>query len=314
MCTFNGADFLSEQLQSFVTQTRLPDEIVICDDCSEDSTSKIIRDFAKNAPFTVRFYINETTLGSTKNFEKAISLCDGDIIFLSDQDDIWLPEKLQLFEAEFLKDENTGLVFCNGEIVDQQLNSLNHTSWEFCGFEERQLSMVLNEQAFETLLKRNFISGCMMAFRAKYKSLICPIPHNFPDMIHDYWIALLLAAVSKVVPLQKKLVKYRQHPKQQLGLVKTADVTLHKRIQNKILFDEEIQRMLTIRERLSRNAGLYPVSALNHTNQYITHIKTRSLLNNHRLARVTPVLHELISLRYHRFSNGIMSALKDLTL
>ena len=86
LCTYNGSEFLGEQLASFLTQTRLPDEIVVCDDCSLDSTVQILDDFAAHAPFPVRIYRNEKNLRSTKNFEQAIDLCEGDIILLADQE------------------------------------------------------------------------------------------------------------------------------------------------------------------------------------------------------------------------------------
>src|SRR5882724_11959920 len=89
MCTYNGAGFLSEQLESIAAQTRLPDELVICDDRSTDESVEIVRNFARHTPFSVRLEMNEENLGSTKNFEKSIGLCQGEIIALADQDDVW---------------------------------------------------------------------------------------------------------------------------------------------------------------------------------------------------------------------------------
>src|ERR1700704_2935070 len=99
LCMYNGADFLSEQLESIAAQTRLPDELVVCDDGSSDDSTDIVRNFAKNASFPVRLEVNEKNLGSTKNFEKAIGLCNGDIISLADQDDVWKLHKLAVLEA-----------------------------------------------------------------------------------------------------------------------------------------------------------------------------------------------------------------------
>src|SRR5258708_37621369 len=94
MCTYNGARFLPEQLESIAAQTKLPDELVVCDDRSTDGSVEIIRSFAQRAPFEIRLDINANNLGSTKNFEKAIGLCQGEIIALADQDDVWCPQKL----------------------------------------------------------------------------------------------------------------------------------------------------------------------------------------------------------------------------
>ncbi|HEY2971172.1 MAG TPA: glycosyltransferase, partial [Pyrinomonadaceae bacterium] len=98
MCTYNGAPYLREQLNSIAAQTRPPDELVVCDDVSADLTCEIVTSFAASVHFPVRLYVNEQNLGSTKNFERAIGLCEGDIIARSDQDDVWLPEKLRRIE------------------------------------------------------------------------------------------------------------------------------------------------------------------------------------------------------------------------
>ena len=98
MCTYNGAEFLSAQLQSILTQSRPPDEIIICDDRSTDDTQSLLRKFAAESAIPINVHINDQNLGSVKNFERAICLCTGDVIALSDQDDVWRNDKLQLFE------------------------------------------------------------------------------------------------------------------------------------------------------------------------------------------------------------------------
>ena len=96
LATYNGERYLQEQLNSFLHQTRLPDEIIACDDCSTDRTMDILESFAISALFAVYIYRNAINLGYTKNFERAISLCSGDVIFLSDQDDVWFPKRSRL--------------------------------------------------------------------------------------------------------------------------------------------------------------------------------------------------------------------------
>src|SRR5258708_29962312 len=111
MCTYNGARFLAQQLESIVAQTRLPDELVVCDDVSADESPEIIRKFAKNAPFPVRLELNEKNLGSSKNFEKAIGLCRGGLIALADQDDVWKPQKLAVLETVLENHPEVGYAF-----------------------------------------------------------------------------------------------------------------------------------------------------------------------------------------------------------
>ena len=95
MCTYFGKDYIRDQLLSIHRQTVPVDEIVICDDCSEDDTVEIIRKLTKQYDLPVRLFINEWNYGYKKNFEQAICRCTGDIIFLSDQDDTWIPTKVE---------------------------------------------------------------------------------------------------------------------------------------------------------------------------------------------------------------------------
>src|SRR5258706_6945784 len=94
MCTCNGAAYLADQLESIAAQSRLPDELVVRDDASVDDTPAVIQAFAARAPFPVRFERNADRLGSTRNFDGAIAACTGDLIALSDQDDVWHQDKV----------------------------------------------------------------------------------------------------------------------------------------------------------------------------------------------------------------------------
>ena len=127
MTSCNGERFVGEQLESFAKQTRKPDELVVCDDRSADRTSEILHDFAKNSPFPVRVVVNEQRLGVTQNFDQAVKLCTGDLIFLSDHDDYWLPEKLAAHESIHQADPGVGLVISNAAICDESLKSLGYT-------------------------------------------------------------------------------------------------------------------------------------------------------------------------------------------
>ena len=118
MATYNGARFIGEQLESFASQTVLPNELVVCDDCSTDGTRKIVRRFGDRAPFAVRLHENATRLGVTRNFEKAIGLCQGDIVFLSDQDDAWFENKLQVVSTLF-EGNPLIMVITNDQIITE---------------------------------------------------------------------------------------------------------------------------------------------------------------------------------------------------
>jgi glycosyltransferase involved in cell wall biosynthesis len=201
MCTYNGAEFVTEQLDSIAAQTRLPDELIVCDDGSIDATVECVREFARNASFPIRLVENEKTLGSTKNFERAIALCEGDLIALADQDDFWFPDKLRRLE-QALTDNNIGLAFTNGEVVDVSLNSQGQSVWETIRFGEREQKLVREGHTFAVLLDHNVITGAAMAMKAEFRELILPIPndlvHDGIPVLHDWWAALVVAAVAKI--------------------------------------------------------------------------------------------------------------------
>jgi glycosyltransferase involved in cell wall biosynthesis len=120
LCTYNGERFLARQLASIQQQTRTPDELVVCDDCSTDSTIEILKDFAASAGFPVRIIRNEQNLGFVANFEQAIRLCQGDLIALCDQDDIWYPTRLERSQQEFAAHPEAGLVFSDADVMDDR--------------------------------------------------------------------------------------------------------------------------------------------------------------------------------------------------
>lgn len=214
LCTYNGARFLEAQLDSFLTQTRGLDELVVCDDGSTDETLAILERFEKRAPFAVHVWRNETRLGSTKNFEKAIGLCSGDLIATCDQDDVWLPDKVALSEAALVTDPDRGLVFTNDDVVDDDLQSKGYRMWDAIHFGYLARRQVRKGHAFEILLKQWVVTGATMMFRADYRPYILPIPGNW---VHDGWIAFVIGAMAEVGFVERPTVKYRQHAAQQIG-------------------------------------------------------------------------------------------------
>src|SRR5262245_34713454 len=218
LCTYNGAKYLASQLESYLAQTHPPDEVIVCDDCSQDDTVSTLNEFARRAPFPVRVFVNEQNLGSIKNFEKAISLCSGDIIFLSDQDDVWAPNKIEMMAGEFDKDSEVGMVFSDAELVDEALQPLGSNQTDIIGLVFGQKEIIKQGNLYSILLNRNIVTGATLAFRAKYNKTIIPIPTDIPDMVHDGWAAIIISMTAKCVFLNEPLIKYRQHPGQQISL------------------------------------------------------------------------------------------------
>jgi glycosyltransferase involved in cell wall biosynthesis len=317
MCTYNGAAHLREQLESITAQTRVPDELVVCDDRSTDDTVRIIESFAAHSPFPVRLRVNEQNLGSTKNFERAISLCEGDFIALADQDDVWLPEKLRRLE-DALSGENTALAFTDGEVVDERLRPLDESVWQTIRFGPEEQRLFREGNAFTVLLDHNVVTGAAMAFKAKFKELILPIPndliHDGIPVLHDWWAALMISAVGDVSFCSESLFKYRQHSSQQMGVIRgNEDAAVGASMWRRNIFSTEIDYVRAIRERLS-SIPQVRVNVLSDLEARLTHLETRAAMPERRLRRIAPVLRELVARRYHLYSNGLASAAKDFWL
>jgi glycosyltransferase involved in cell wall biosynthesis len=312
MCTYNGAEFLPAQLESIAAQSRPPDEIVVCDDGSRDETVSVIK--GSRLPITLN--INETNLGSVKNFEQAITLCTGDVIALSDQDDVWGADKLQRIETAFERNPSAGLVFSDAEIVDEKLNPLNRRMWDEVSFDAHKRKLVTQGRALDVLITGWTVTGATLAFRSKYRPLIVPIPTNI-QMIHDGWIALATASVADVVALDEPLIKYRQHERQQIGaperLQNPAQITTRDALKRRNPNSELHHILETLEQRLLDHKNEFDCrKALAFAGDYSRHLDARANLPQRRLNRLPTILRELLTWRYHEYANGFRSAAKDL--
>ena len=195
MATYNGARYLKEQLDSFVAQTQLPDELIICDDASSDETVKILSAFAKQAPFNVHLQCNLENLGYAKNFSKALSLCTGDLVFLSDQDDVWFPDKIKTI-VNLAEDDAVNQVFMNdAELTYGDLRPTGLTK--------------LGQIRTAGLSERAFVMGCCAAIKSRLLKDALPIPGGYGA--HDAWIIDMAYGLEKRRVIEKSLQYYRRH-------------------------------------------------------------------------------------------------------
>jgi glycosyltransferase involved in cell wall biosynthesis len=213
LCTYNGEQFLPQQLASIANQTRLPDELVVCDDRSKDQTVQVLRAFAASVSFPVKLVENTENLGSARNFEKAIELCSGNLIALSDQDDEWSSIRLERSERELLADPNAGLVFSDGEMIDDQSLPIGKRLWQAFDFTPARRREFV-ERNYDLLVKHRFVTGATVMFRAALRDRFLPFPSGW---IHDEWIAAMIAVFSDLKPIDEPLIFYRQHTSQQVG-------------------------------------------------------------------------------------------------
>jgi len=195
MATHNGARFISEQLRSILIQLKENDELVVADDVSADNTTQIIRDLKDKR---IRLLPSKAFNNPVKNFEYGLKHCQHDIIFLSDQDDVWHPNKIKVM-TEALAD--CDLVVCDCRIVDEQLKSIEPSFFEL---NQSKRSLINN------LYKSSFV-GCCMAFHRAVLDKAIPFPDEIP--MHDHWIGLIAQKYFKVKFIPQVLVDHRRHSK-----------------------------------------------------------------------------------------------------
>lgn len=313
MCTYNGAQYLGEQVASILNQVRLPDEVVICDDGSDDKTLDILHSWCSQAPFETHIHCNETTLGSTKNFEKAIRLCTGDMIALSDQDDVWHPQKLARIEQVFLQNPRIGGVFTNADVVDQNLHSFGFSLWDVVPFSKKERTLVQKGKALDVLLKHMCVTGATCAFRSSWKDKLIPIPSFW---MHDAWIALNLAAFSNLSIIQEKLIRYRQHGSNQIGgMPKGIRFRIRETLSmdRKFYYASDIERYQAAYDHFGK--WFSPDhETMKKLSSKIHHLQTRSRLPAQRVLRIPFVLKELLAGRYHRYTVNWQVAARDMLI
>jgi len=313
LCTYNGSRFLPEQLQSIGSQSRPPDELIICDDRSSDGTLAIIKSFAVEAAFPVRFEVNPTNFGTTKNFELAISRCRGDVIALCDQDDVWHTEKLAEMERVLHRSPSVGAVFSDADVVDEQLNPVGYKLWDRYEFTKTRRRHLVAGRAFQILLEQNAVTGATLAFRSWLKEWVIPIPDCW---MHDAWIAAVTAALSDMCTIEEPLIQYRQHAENQVGGRKPPLPEFLRAVvrDNTAFYQDYVNQLKLLRQRLTGCSKLKRLDDLSLLDSRILHFEARARMPAQRLRRLPLAFRELWTLRYFRHSNGSISLGKDLFL
>ena len=192
MATYNGEKYIKEQLDSILLQLRENDEIIISDDGSSDSTVEIAESYQDSR---IKIFQNSFK-NLILNFEFALKQAKGDFIFLSDQDDIWLPNKVEVSLIHLIHND---IIVSNCQVVNQDLQVINK-SFFYLNNSKKGL--------FSNLMKNSYL-GCCLAFRKELLSKALPFPKNIP--MHDIWLGFVSELFYKIKFIEEPLMLYRRH-------------------------------------------------------------------------------------------------------
>ncbi|WP_296824943.1 glycosyltransferase family 2 protein [uncultured Megasphaera sp.] len=309
LCTYNGEKYIEEQLESLINQTYQPDEIIICDDQSKDNTVNKAKSLLCGWPGIWKIVINKKNLGYKKNFQKAISLCRGDIIFLSDQDDVWDSNKLNIILDAFQKHPKAMMIFHDAEIVNENLQRIYPSLWKNMGFDCQEFM----NNMYGRFIEGNVVQGAACAFRKKLFQTSQPFPI---EAIHDEWLALNAIPNGGIYPVNRKLLKYRQTGSNEIGAVaETVMGKLQKWIKNtKIrlhMHNEELIRYVAVWSVLAEKYGDALVLGNETASTFFLFLNHRKIAISRKQVSKLPLLCQYFSI-YRNKKIAIWTKVKDM--
>ncbi len=296
LACYRGEQYLARQLESLLQQSMVPDEILLCDD-SPDSAS---RDIAAAYP-RVRVLVNDPPLGVAANFARGIAEAKGDLIFLADQDDVWLPDKIQKMVRAL--GDHAG-VFCNSTLTDEDLQPLGVDHWSLRGFPAGELAELRKgpaaERMQELFCRRVLPAGHDMMFRAVCREKILPMPDL--KACHDSWIGIAVAYCGNWAVCDEELTLFRQHRNNLSGMGRRSpwqearqSVKDNTFAWSAALYQEAYRRFGD--EKLRIRAG---------------HSEVRAAMNVPLWKRLPLILRQWLSGNYRRFGRGWKNVVQDL--
>lgn len=307
LCTHDGARYVEEQVASILRQVPAPDELVLGDDASVDGTVALVEKMVAGSGVALVVRRHDPPLRTTGNFADALQAATGDLIALSDQDDIWHDGKLATLTAAFDADPELLLVHTDARMVDDAgaplagtlLDSLEATPAERAGLERGD--------AFATLLRRNLVTGATVMIRRRLLDVAVPFA---ADWVHDEWLAAIASATGRLRLLPEQLIDYRQHGGNQIGAARPTMSQRWAKLREPrepraswlVARDEQLVEGLV-------RAGA-PEERVAAARARLAHDQTRRTLPRVNLARLPGILRRRGD--YARYSRGAIDQLRDL--
>ena len=312
LCTYNGSKYVIEQLKSIINQSIKPTQIVVSDDGSTDGTVDIVKEYLSDKGIDHIVTLNNSGKGVSNNFMNALKLCSEEIIFTSDQDDYWMPHKAEIILKVFNDNPKSLLVFSNGELTDDKLNPLGHDIWSTIGISENKCT---EGRWNEYLLNKCLITGAAMSLR---KSLLQDIPEIPQEWLHDGYLAWAAVIKNGLTPCNEKLIKYRQHESNVVGL---RPKNLIRRLlewrgidKKQILNNRKIKyhRYLHVQEKWGNQMNEYQRRELDNCVSFWKEL--HNLKSHNAVKRAGIVLNLYFKGYYKKYYNGNKSFIRDLII
>lgn len=209
IAAYHGEKYIGEQLESLFRQTRVPDEILIGDDSADDKTFQAVEAVRSHYAGDLKYFRNAPCLGVVRNFVHLAEMAAGNIIFFCDQDDVWLPKKIEKLTAVLEKDASCQVAVCNSEMVDAELNSLHETLLDGISDFHEKMKLINQGKGFFPLLNQTIgFSGHNMAVKKEFLHIFSSIPEN---CLHDLWLQYCSGFLGVLRYVDEVLTLYRVH-------------------------------------------------------------------------------------------------------
>lgn len=311
LAAHNGAEFVDQQVHSILSQTVAPVELLVGDDASTDDTVQIVERIVASHPRgnRIRIIRRGTALGVVGNFEDLLRQTTSDFVALADQDDLWVPTRMESLLARFAAERGLLLLHHDAELIDAQGASLGGL-FESLRIGTDALDDERQGRGFERLLRRNLVTGATSVLRRELLSLAGPVP---PGWIHDEWLAIAASAHDGLGVDTRRLVYYRQHEGNQIGARRLDLRTVGRRFAEDGV-DRNLRLLARARSLVDALDRLPGVAEYRRrlARDKLLHESRRSDYPISRLRRVVPVFAEWRSGRYTAFGNGAPDVIRDL--
>ena len=307
LCTHNGARYVGEQVESILAQTLPVHEIVLGDDESRDGTVDIVRSLVAGSEIDLVVREHRPGLGIRENFADAVAATSGDVVALSDQDDLWHADRLARLVPAL---EDAQLVHSDARLVDEHRRPFGEGLLASLEASPRELRELMDGDALTVLLRRNLVTGATVVMRGDFARAALPVPEGW---LHDEWFAMLAAIEGRLRLIPEQLTDYRQHGANQVG-AKRFSLMEKLRFMRRSGSGDHRRKALraTTLAQAAEDRGLGDPGIRAVLVEKARHERTRAALPGWTPGRVPAVARGIVQGRYQRFGRGLAEAARDL--